>query len=275
MAYGSRTWIRGSTAGRAFTSGVGERDPGAPFISSRGEERRIRRCEAPIEHQGGGEGNAVRERQRPLGAMVVAGVQHPGTSTDPLVDGDNLQASSDEPTEFLEDLIGEPPLVANQHVEDLGQIDRADLGPVLSVAQQGLDFWRRGFVGQGGDESLRVEDCQGCPRRRSFAARSSSRSRDRSSSLAGARPLSDPTAAPMGSPGMGRMTRALPSSSRTTRRVPQRCRTCAGTEICPPFEIVVLFMNRSYPHVNWLSIMRMACRHDSTREDQRELTESG
>lgn len=190
--------------------------------------------------------------------MVVAGVQQPGTPTDLLADRDDLQAASDEPTELLDDLVGGPSLVTNQHVENLRQVDRADLGPVLSVAQQSLDFWRRGFVGQGGDEGLRVEDCQACPRRRSSAALSSSRSRERSSSLAGARPLSDPTAAPMGSAGMGRMTRALPWSSTITRRVPQRCRTFAGTEICPPFEIVVLFMNLSYSHESILSNKRIS-----------------
>jgi hypothetical protein len=62
VADGSRAWIRGSTDGRAFTLGVGERDPRASFVSGCREEGRIRSREAPIEHQGGGEGDAVRER---------------------------------------------------------------------------------------------------------------------------------------------------------------------------------------------------------------------
>ncbi len=53
---------------------------------------------------------------------------------------------------------------------------------------------------------------------------------------------SAPMDAATGSSGSGRRTRWSPSSSMARRRTPQRRRTVAGTEICPPFEILAISM---------------------------------
>jgi hypothetical protein len=112
--------------------------------------------------------------------------------------------------------------MTDKHIEDLGKIDRADEGPVGLVAEDRLDLVGRGLTRQRRDDSLRIEDRQRRPFRLSSLAASSSRTKRRSSTVFGPRPAKEPIAAPIGSAGIGRMTRAVPWSSRATLSVPQR-----------------------------------------------------
>lgn len=163
--------------------------------------------------------------------------------TECLVNGDDLKASNRQPAYLLLDFVCRPALVADEHIEHLADVDRADARRIVSVAQQRLDFDGGRFPCQRRHDRLCVENAQLRPFCSSIAD-SSSRTIARTSSVFGLRPRIDPIAAPIGSSGIGLMTMALPRSSTTTRLVRQRCRTSAGTETCPPFEIVVILMRR-------------------------------
>lgn len=175
----------------------------------------------------------------------MASVEPSRTQPDAFIDGPDLEPAQGEPAQLLLDLGDRPTLMAGQDIEDFGQVDRADPRWIGGVAEEGFDLGLCRLAGQGGDDGLRVEDGQDRVLRRESIADSSSRSNERSRSLVGPLPARDPIAAPIGSAGIGRIRMALPWSSRATRDVRHRCRISAGIEIWPPFEIVVVFMNRA------------------------------
>jgi hypothetical protein len=149
---------------------------------------------------------------------------------DLFVGGDNIQASRPKPVDLLGDVGDRPGLQSNQDVEHFGEVDGAYSRAIDCASKQPLDLCGGGLAGKCGDDRLRVEERQRTlPFRRSAAA-SASRSSARISSLVGARPASEPMAAPIGSDGIGRMTSAFPWSSTDTRWVPQRCLISAGME---------------------------------------------
>jgi hypothetical protein len=175
--------------------------------------------------------------------MVVASMESACKQSNCLVNGDDLKASNRQPANLLLDFVCRPALVADEHVEHLADVDRADARRIVSVAQERLNFDGGRFPCQGRHDRLRVENAQLRPLC-SSTADSSSCTIVRTSSVFGLRPRIDPIAAPIGSSGIGLMTMALPRSSIATRLVRQRCRISAGTETWPPFEIVVILMRR-------------------------------
>jgi hypothetical protein len=134
----------------------------------------------------------------------------PGLQPDLGARGDDLQTARLEPIDLLYHVVDRPRLQSNQDVQHLRQIDGADSRPIDRVAQQRLNLGRGRLTGERSNDRLGVKQCQrGLPFRASAAA-SASRSSARISSLVGARPDREPIAAPIGSAGIGRITRAFP-----------------------------------------------------------------
>jgi hypothetical protein len=92
--------------------------------------------------------------------MVMASMKSSGGQADWVIHTHDLETAKREPAELLLDLRRRPALVPDQYVEHFREIHRADPGRIGSVTQQRLDFGRRRFAGQGGDDRLRVEDGQ-------------------------------------------------------------------------------------------------------------------
>lgn len=180
-------------------------------LDARGfQQVRVRGRKSLAEKAGGREGQAVGHRDRPRRAIVVARVQLPGEQTCPPVDGDHLKAPDFEPAELLGDRRQVKAPVARQDVEHLAEVHRTDTGRVGPVPEESLDLRRGWLADEDRDDRLRVEDAQARPCRGSSALASSARTMDRISVLLGPEPARDPTAAAMGSAGIGRRTRASP-----------------------------------------------------------------
>lgn len=105
----------------------------------------------------------------------MRGVKAPRAQGDMFIDGHDLDTTERQPSELLLDISGRPALVSNQDVEHLRHVDRADPRPILVGAQERLDLRSGRLAGQGGDDSLRIEDGQGRPPRSASTADSSSR----------------------------------------------------------------------------------------------------
>ena len=159
-----------------------------------------------------------------------------------------MEAAGGEPVELLDHLPWRATPEAAKDVDDFGHVGGADRRVSVWIAEQCGDIARGRLVGQQRDDGLGVEKGQDRPQRRTFAAASSLRKVARVASLVGPDPASEPIAAPMGSTGIGRRTMESPRSSTKTRDVPHRRRTSAGTEICPPREMVACFMKKTLSH---------------------------
>jgi hypothetical protein len=152
---------------------------------------------------------------------------------DRRVDWDDLETASLEHGERVQrdlDWSLEDP---GHDVDDLGGVDRTDLGRPRRLAQLPFDIVCRRLIAEERDDRLRIEDGQ-TPVLRSESA-SSSRVCFRASADDGPSAIavgfSDPRAAAIGSFASGRMTTSSPRSSTRTRSVFHRRRMAAGTEI--------------------------------------------
>ena len=175
----------------------------------------------------------------------------PGVDAKVGVDSHDPQAARLEQQQCSHRGGGSPLVDPGQDIDDLSEIERADVCRLGGAPQLAFDVRCRRLIEQEGDDGLGVEDRQCDALAAGSLAASSSRvwwraSADVSSPSRSVR--SAPRAAPMGSSGSGRKTNSLPRSSTRTRFVPHRWRTSAGIDTWPPLDIVACFMNMIVPH---------------------------